>query len=242
MKKLAVAVVVFLLIVGVAAWFLLSNIDSIAKDIIEEAGSEVTGTNVRVESVTIRLTEGSASISNLSVANPPGFSDKPAFRFSEVSAAVNIASGVVERIYTSEPEIRVEFRDGKSNFEVLNRNIQASTGSDSEKKNKEKEEKKDPDRDPVQIQIDRVEVEKAKATVTTDDGSEPLELTIERLHFENLKGSPQQIARVMLGQFVAQVIAETARRTLEEKAEDYIEKKKGELEEVLGKKLEQLLN
>ena len=241
MKKLAVAIVVLLLVAGVAVYYLVSNIDSIAKNIIEEAGSEVTGTSVQVESVSITLTEGAASISNLSVANPPGFSSQPAFRFSEVSAVVDIASGVVERIYTSEPEIRVEFKGGKSNFEVLGRNIQASTGDGGERK-EEKKEKQDPDRDPVQIRIDRVEVTKAKATVTRDDGSEPLELTIERLYFENLRGSPQQIARVMLGQFVTQVIAETARRTLEKKAEDYIEEKKGELEQKLGKKLEQLLN
>lgn len=240
MKKLVIAIIVLLLVAGIVVYYLVSNIDSIAKEIIEEAGSEVTGTSVKVESVSIKLVDGAASISNLSVANPPGFSSQPAFRFSEVSAVVDIGSGVVERIYTSEPEIRVEFKGGKSNFEVLSGNIQASTGGGDKKK--EKREKKDPARDPVQIQIDRVEVKKAKATVTRDDGSEPLELTIERLHFENLKGSPQQIARVMLGQFVTQVIAETARRTLEKTAEDYIEKKKGELEEKLGKKLEQLLN
>lgn len=241
MKKLVIAVVVLLLVTAVAAWLLLSNIDSIAKNMIEEAGSEVTGTSVEVESVSIKLTSGSAALMNLSVANPPGFSDKPAFRFSEVSAVIDIGTGVVERIFTSEPEVNIEFKNGVSNFEALNKNIQASVGSD-EKEKKESEGDKESDKAPVQIQIDEVEVKNARATVTLEGDEEPMEMTIERVHFENLKGSPQQIARVMLGQFVTQVAAETARRTLEKEAESYIEKKKGELEEKLGKKLEQLLN
>lgn len=241
MKKFVVVIVVLSIILAVAVWFLLSNIDSIAKNIIEEAGSEVIGTSVSVESVSIELTEGSATIRNLSVANPRGFSDQPAFRFSEVTAVVGIASGIVERIYSSEPQIRVEFRKGKSNFEVLSKNIQASAGSGDDKE-QGAEKNKDPDKDPVQIQIDEVEVKKAKATVTRDDGSEPLEMTIDRLHFGNLKGSPQQIARVMLGQFVTQVIAETAKRTLEKEAKDYIEEKQEEIKQKLGKKLEELLN
>lgn len=242
MKKVVVAVIVLLVVVAIAVFFLLSNIDTIAKSIIEEAGSEVTGTAVTVETVSVKIAEGSATIRDLSVANPPGFSDQPAFRFTEVSAVVDIGSGVVRRIFTSEPEILVEFKGGKSNFEVLNKNIQASVGGDDGPDKKEKKEEQDPAKDPVEIQIDTVEVEKAKATVKRDDGSEPVELTIDRLHFDNLKGSPQQIAKVMLGQFVNQVIAETARRTLEKEAEEYLEKKKGELQEKLGEKLQQLLN
>jgi len=243
MKKLVIALVVLLLILAVAAFFLLSNIDSIAKGIIEDAGSEVVGTNVSVESVSIKLTEGSASIKNLSVANPPGFSDQPAFRFSEISAVVDIGTGVVEKIYTSEPEIRVEVKDGRSNFEVLNKNIQESTGQGDDKTEKKTEEAKNGSgEDPVQIQINEVDVKKARAIVTRDDGTEPLELTIASLHFANLKGSPQQIARVMLGQFVAQVTVETARQVFEKEAKEYLEEKEGELKGKLIDKLEKLLN
>jgi hypothetical protein len=242
MKKILVTVFIVLAVLAAAAYFLLSNLDSIARNIIEDTGSEVLGTRVSTESVSIRLREGSAAISNLSVANPPGFSDQPAFRFSEITAVVDIVSGVVKRIHTSEPQIRVEFKGNRSNFEVLNKNIQASAASGEKNAKQEEEMKKDPDRDPVQIQIDEVEVEKAKATVTWDDGGEPVELTIDRLRFGNLNGSPQQIARVMLGQFVAQVLAETARRTLKKKAQEYIGEKQDALKDELGKKLEKLLN
>ena len=242
LKKILIFLLILVVILAGVGYYIFSNIDSIAKDLIEESGTNVMGTDVQVGSVSIKFKEGKATINDLSVANPPGFSENPAFRFSEITAVVEISTGIVKRIYTSQPEIRVEFKGDKSNFDVLNKNIQASAGKSQKDKAKEPGDKKDPKKDPVQLRIDEVEIENARATVIRDDGGEPLELTIERLHFENLEGSPEQIARVMLGQFVAQVLAETAKRALEKKMDVYLEKKQDELKEKLGKKLEQLLN
>jgi hypothetical protein len=242
LKKLLIFLLFLVVILAGVGYYIFSNIDSIAKDLIEESGTNVMGTDVKVESVSIEFKEGRATINNLSVANPPGFSENPAFRFGEITAVVEISTGIVRRIYTNQPEIRVEFRGDQSNFDVLNKNIQASARKGQKDKPKEPGDKKDPEKDPVQLRIDEVEIENARAIVIRDDGGEPLELIIERLHFENLEGSPEQIARVMLGQFVAQVLAETAKRALEKKVDAYIEKKQGELKEKLSKKLEQLLN
>jgi hypothetical protein len=242
LKKFIISLFILVIILVGVGYYIFSNIDSIAKGVIEESGTNVMGTDVRVESVSIKFKQGKATIIDLSVANPPGFSEHPAFSFSEVTAVVEISTGRVKRIYTSQPEIRVEFKGDKSNFDVLNKNIQASAGKSQKDKTKEPGTKKDPKKDPVQLKIDEVEIENVSATVIRDDGSEPLELTIESLHFENLEGSPEQITRVMLGQFVAQVLMETAKRTLEKKVDAYIEKKQDDLKEKLSKKLEQLLN
>jgi len=241
-KKFLIFLIFLSIILAGVGYYLFRNIDSIAKDLIEESGTNVMGTEVRVESVSIKISEGKATISNLSVANPLGFSEQPAFRFSEVTAVVEISTGIVKQIYTSQPEIRIEFKGDKSNFDVLSQNIQASAGKSGADKPEDPGGKKDSKKDPAQFRIDEVEIENARATVIRDDGGEPLELTIERLRFVNLEGSPEQIARVMLGQFIAQVLAETAKRTLAKKVDAYIEKKQDELEEKLGKKLEQLLN
>jgi len=241
LKKLLIFLFILIVIFAGIGYYILSNIDSIAKNIIEESGTKASGTDVRVESVRIELKEGKATINNLSVANPPGFSDNPAFRFSEVTAIIELTTGVVKRIYTSQPEIHIEFKGDKSNFDILSRNIR-TTSRGSEKDKIEGPRKKAPNKDSVQLRIDQIVVENARATIIRDDGTEPLKLTIERLHFSNLEGSPEQISQVMLGQFVAQVLAETARKTLEKKVQTYIEKKQGEFKDKLGKKLEQLLN
>lgn len=237
LKKVLIVLVALLIIIGIGVYYVISNIDDITKNIIEESGSKVLGTPVSVGSVSIKLKEGSASIKNLSVANPSGFSDNPAFSFGEVTAVIDIGSGVVKRIFTSRPAIRVEFQGGESNFDVLQRNIDASFPQGEDGQSEEKKTEGDSDEDPVSIQINEIVIEQAQATVTSDQYEEPLELNIETLQFENLKGSPEQVARVALGQFVAQVLAATARSMIEKKAEEVIE----EQGEKLKSKLKSLL-
>lgn len=238
LKKILITLVVVLIVVVGIAYYLLSNIDSIAKGIIEESGTNVLGTQVSVESVSIKLTEGRATILNLAVANPPGFSDHPAFRFDEVNAVMDIGSGVVKRLYSSQPEIRVEFVDEQSNFLVLQQNIKASTPQAETAEEQQPEPDEDKEKAPLSVQIDQILVEGARAVVISDEVAEPLEFTIDRLQFQNLKGSPHQIARVALGQFITQVLAATARNMIEKEAKQMLEEQGGKLKS----KLEELLN
>ena len=80
MKKLALgAFLVLLLSIGFGVYYLLSNLDSIVKAAIESYGSEATQTTVRVGKVQLKLTDGSGSISGLTVGNPKGFAAAQAF-------------------------------------------------------------------------------------------------------------------------------------------------------------------
>lgn len=238
LKKILITVVVLFIIIAGIAYYALSNIDSIAKDLIEQSGTKVVGTPVGVESVSIDLKSGRATINNLTVANPPGFSNHPAFRFSEVTAVIDIGTGVVKQIYSSQPEIQVEFKGEESNFGVLQKNIRASAGEGGADAPQQPESEDETDGAPVSLQINEVIVEQVKATVISDQADEPLKLIINRLQFQNLKGSPEQIARVALGQFVAQVLAATARKMIEEKANQVLE----EQGDKLKNKLIELLN
>lgn len=238
LKKILIGLAILIAIIVIALYYIVSNIDSIAKNVIEESGSNVLGTPVSVGEVGIKLGEGSATIKHLNVANPPGYSDQSAFSFAEITAVIDIKSGAVKRIFTSQPEIHVEFKDGTSNFDVFNKNIEASAKARGESVEEQTGAQDGADDKALSVQIDEVVIENARATVTSDQTDEPLELTIGRLQFQNLKGSPEQITRVMLGQFVAQVLAETARKMLEKKAEELIEKQGDKL----MNKLQKLLN
>ena len=77
-KKILIGVVVLLVIVAAAIYFLFSNLDSIVKAMIEKYGTEAAQSDVRVDSVKISLTTGEASLGGLSVANPKGFSSAKA--------------------------------------------------------------------------------------------------------------------------------------------------------------------
>lgn len=237
LKKLLIVLAVLLAIVGIAAYYVLTNLDTIVKNIIEESGSRVLQTDVTVEAVNIDLSEGRATISHLAVANPPGYSSQPAFRFSEVTAVINLKSGQINRIYTSEPEVRVEFKGDESNFLVLQRNIEESAYPEEEEADEEKQ-AEDEEEEVVTLKVDEVVIEGAKATVTSDMSGQPVELYIERLRFENLEGTPDHVARTALRQFIAQVLAAVARAMIEEKANEIIEKHGEELKD----KLKSLLN
>lgn len=93
MKKLIIGFVVILLIAaGGAAVYLMQNLDGIVKNMIEEVGTEVTNTQVRVKEVKLNLTEGKAVLRGLTVANPPGFSSDPMLTLDNISVAIDTAS------------------------------------------------------------------------------------------------------------------------------------------------------
>ncbi len=83
-----------LLVAAVAGsgYYLIQNLDGIVKNMIEEVGTEVTNTRVQVREVKVSLSEGKATLSGLTVANPPGFSSEPLFTLDQISVTIDIAS------------------------------------------------------------------------------------------------------------------------------------------------------
>lgn len=83
-----------LLVAAVAGsgYYLIQNLDGIVKNMIEEVGTEVTNTRVQVREVKVSLSDGKATLSGLTVANPPGFSSEPLFTLDQISVTIDIAS------------------------------------------------------------------------------------------------------------------------------------------------------
>lgn len=130
MRKLLVIGGVVLAVVVGAAVFLFSSLDGIVKKVIEDVGTQVAGTKVSVGGVKIALSEGTASISGLSVANPPGFSAEPAFRLGEISVALDTGSLgknpiVVKQVQVGAPAVSYEIASSGSNLDILQRNVNA---------------------------------------------------------------------------------------------------------------------
>ena len=93
MKKVIIGFVVVLVVsVAGAGYYLMQNLDGIVKNLIEEVGTEVTNAQVRVREVKLNLAEGKATLSGLTVANPPGFSSEPLFTLDNISVVMNISS------------------------------------------------------------------------------------------------------------------------------------------------------
>jgi len=131
-KKLLIALGVIIIVIAVALYLVIGNLDTIVKKAIEHFGSEVTQTAVRVKKVHIDLAKGSGGIYGLTVANPKGFSGKPAISLGEASIQLDLnALGkdlvVIDRVNVSKPEVNYEM-DAKrqGNLNALYSNISKS--------------------------------------------------------------------------------------------------------------------
>jgi len=83
-KFLLGAVVVLLIVVALLVTFVLSNLDSLVKQAIETVGTEVVGTRVGVDQVSISLEQGRGEIAGLRIANPRGFPDGDALELGQI--------------------------------------------------------------------------------------------------------------------------------------------------------------
>ena len=131
--KIAVGVLAGLIaIVAVVAYFLLGNLDNIIKGVIEEVGSEVTGTRVSVTGVALELTSGKGRITGLTIDNPPGYSSPYAFKLTDITVGVEPASITKPVIVISEVSIKgagliAEQKGQNTNLSELLANIEKSS-------------------------------------------------------------------------------------------------------------------
>jgi hypothetical protein len=90
LKMVGIPVLVLATIAIALAYFLLSNLDEIIKRVIEEVGSQVTRTEVTLESVHLDLKTGRGKLSGLKIANPPGGGYKSAYAFQLDSILLDV--------------------------------------------------------------------------------------------------------------------------------------------------------
>ena len=72
--------------------YLMQNLDGIVKDLIEQVGTEVMKTDVRVAEVKLDLSNGAATLNGLTIANPKGFSSEKLFSMDSITVAIDTAT------------------------------------------------------------------------------------------------------------------------------------------------------
>jgi len=110
LKIVAISIVVLLAITLGIAYYSSGKIDAYVKTAIEKYGSESLGTKVSVGEVNISLLQTTATITNLEIANPPGFDDPIAFKAGLIEITLNskeskIDSVVIDRILLNSPMV-----------------------------------------------------------------------------------------------------------------------------------------
>ncbi|UCF35619.1 MAG: hypothetical protein JSU96_12355, partial [Acidobacteriota bacterium] len=93
MKKLVIGVLLIgVILLVVAGYVLLSSLDTIVESVIEQSGSQITGTQVTVGSVEISLSTGEGVIRDIRVSNPEGFPQGDAFTLGQIEIGIDTES------------------------------------------------------------------------------------------------------------------------------------------------------
>lgn len=130
MKKILIGVVVVLVIVGGGVAYVFLNAGDIVKQIVEEVGSEATKTSVTLDKVDLSIQSGEAALNGFNMGNPQGFKSPKAMSFGIVSVKIDTGTVtddviVINEVVIAKPEITYEFAKGGSNFDAIQKNVDA---------------------------------------------------------------------------------------------------------------------
>ena len=140
MKALKIILGLFtalVVVVAIVVYVGLKNIDSIVKNVVEEVGPKVIGTEVSLSDVKITLAEGRAELFGLSIANPEGFSNADAFSLGQVAVELDLGSLgkdvlVINEVLISDIQLLAEQTGMKDiNLQTLLNNLKSGSGTSS---------------------------------------------------------------------------------------------------------------
>ena len=196
MKKLLVGIGLVVVLLVAVVGYLFVNINSVAKDGVELAGSDVLGVEVTVESVNISFLDGQGTIKGLTVANPPGYEMPHAITVDELSVNIDprsIGSDKIhiEKILIEGPAITYEGSLKDSNIKKLQEAAESRTGSAGESSS-------ETGSDSTNLQIDLLKISNAKIGVHLSLLSEPLSMVMPSLELTDVgKDSSADAAEVV---------------------------------------------
>jgi hypothetical protein len=229
-KLLIISGVIIIVILGIG-YYLFTNLDSIAKSLIESVGTKVSGTKVTVGSVKLSVTEGHATIFDLRFANPEGFSNNPMISCGEITAHVNYSTGAIAKIHIGSPSFLFEQKGTEDNFGLLQKHAEKQADAEKGEPGNEKSKEKTP---PKEYQIDSFSIDNARVSFSSLDAKQSGEVTINKIKFSKLKGTPNQIFEQIIAQLTEQIIQQVTKEIIQRQIKGSI---KGETGDTINKVL-----
>lgn len=249
MKKAILGVFVLLIIaVAGGVYYVVTNLDSIVKTAIEKYGSETAQTAVKVDNVLIKLTEGSASINGLTIANPDGFSLPYAFSLGQIATDIDVEKTTkdlvaLELINVSAPQVFYEINaDRQGSLNVLKDNLGASSVDASASDDSPSESTQSA---PIKLHIARFLLDDAKLHAKIAPlKDKTYNLKLPTLELTDLNGTPEQVSNQILSQLINHAKVEIQKQGLDKeldalkaKAQERADAEKAKLQKEADTKL-----
>jgi len=128
-RLIGVLIVVLVIVVG-ALWWVYASKDELVREAIEKYGPEIVAAPVSVKQVKLDPLEGKGRIAGLRIGNPKGYSAPDALKLGEMRLTLDPASVtkdviVVKELVLVAPDVTWERANGLSNVEAIQKNIDA---------------------------------------------------------------------------------------------------------------------
>jgi len=200
-----------LVVVIAAVIFLLANLGSVIKAVVEKVGSEATKAKVTLDAADVSLTSGKGSLRGLTVGNPAGFKTNNALKLGDISVQVDVSTVksdviVVKEIAIGAPKVTYEFAAGGSNIETLRKNVEAYAGGERGKPAAEGE-KKGP-----RLVIENLYVRDGRVDVSADFlKGEKVGVALPTIHLKDIGKKDGRNEGASAAEVAARVIASIGR-------------------------------
>jgi hypothetical protein len=212
MKKVFIFLLAVLLVIGGGVWYFVSfRMDSMIEQQIERVGTTSFGSRVSVGSVHTSIKDGSLTISNISVANPPGYRNKEAFSLNGIEAAVDYENLDIKRVVIDNPEIIIEELNGETNFSQMLAELEQQGSEPAAEGSGNKE--------PI-IVIHHFRMNESRAAFESEALDRYSTIEIDAVELKNIRGTPSEVAAAIANEVIEEIVSEAAKEMLKAKASE----------------------
>jgi hypothetical protein len=219
MKKAITILLVLLLVVGGSVWYFVAfRMDSMIASQIATSASASLGTRVTVGSVTTDIKGGKLTISNVTIANPPGFENKNAFSLNDIEAVIDYSNYDIKHVVIEKPEIVIEELGGETNFSRMLARIEKQDAEPDP----ETEPSADGKEEPI-IVIHHFRMNESRGSFESESLDTYSNLKIDAIELSNIKGTPSEVTEIIATKIIKEISKEAAIELLKAKASEKID-------------------
>jgi hypothetical protein len=208
MKKIVSAVIVLLIVLGC---LLYSHLGGTIRSVIESAGTRALGTPVHVGAVVTSLAAKTASISSITIENPPGFKGSLAEAKSVSATLESLESKTItiKEIVVDGLTVTYDVGTAGTNFDVLKKKLKSATPPPSPAEKVQTEGYK------LAIQQLRIVNAKVVASIPGNEKTITLpEIIVRNIGSKNQPATPEQVAKQVMEHVLAVSAGATAKFSL----------------------------
>lgn len=225
-KKLFLTLGLIMLVGAGLAWYFVNvRMDSMIESRLERAATASLGNHVEVGGVETDLRNGTLTVREISVANPPGFKNPYAMRFNGVQASVDYETREIRSVVIDRPEFLIEELNGNTNFQQM---LDALESGESVIPSA------DPSKPEPEITIRHFRIDQARAGFESASLDRYTDLKVDAIEMHNLKGTPTELANEIGRQVLKEISSEASTALLEAQARNKLEELGGKVSESLG--------